>query len=174
MRPAMTAAEALHNLATDLAELEKRGSVRSGYIAARRREHQTIAKELATLQAEVQHLKKACNDELERNIETDLRLGMLANVLIILGFDPMVHLRRPITGGTYTNPDVYQLAAQQVVENDRAQGISHIMHLWRHRHIHVQHLKSLLDHALWHARLTIMLQPFNSLIHAKKEERRAA
>lgn len=170
----MTAAEALHNLATDLAELEKRGSVRPGYIAARRREHSAIATELATLRQEVDRLKEACNQEHERSQESDLRVGMLANVLTILGFDPLVHLRRPLNGATYTNPDVYRLAAEQVTANDAAQGISHIIHLWRHRHAHVWHLDQLLKHALWHARLTIMLRPFQHLIHGKEEERAAA
>jgi len=169
----MTAAQALANLTTDLNELEARGSVRPGYIAARRREHQAIATELAKLQQEVERLKEACNQEHERALESDLRMGMLANVLTILGFDPMRHLRRPLYAETYTNPDVYQLAAQQVVENDRTQGIAHIMHLWRFRHQHVWHLQELLNHALWHARLTIMLRPFQQLLHGKQERKAA-
>jgi hypothetical protein len=164
----MNATQALSNLQQDLAELERRGTVRPGYIAARRREHETIAAELHQLQLQVENLKQRCNDEHERNLETDLRLGMLANVLNILGFDPMVHLRRPLS-----NVDIYYQAAQNVDELRRAKGLHNNP---QHRMTKGQ-MKDLLANALWQARFTILLRPIEQKlqhIQLHGQERTAA
>jgi len=171
----MTAAEALHNLATDLAELEKRGSVRPGYIAARRREHQAIATELADLATKVQHLTDAANQEHELRLEAELRMGMLANVITILGHEPMVHLRRPLYGKCYTNPDVYRMAAEHVHQDQRRAGWAH-KRSGRRMPITWAEQAEMLNSALWSARLSLMLQPFQYLIdkhHHGQEEHTA-
>lgn len=149
----MTAAEAIANLRTDLAELEARNVVRPGLIAAKRSWVDTVDHEMKHLQQEVEQLKHRCNQEHEERLQAELRTGMLANVLTIMGFSPWQHLRCPLDGLTYSNPDVYMLAAQQQEERDRAQGLSGRIHLVGD----VFRLNDLLYHALWHARYTIML-----------------
>jgi|LakMenE01Jun11ns_1017448.scaffolds.fasta_scaffold9493061_1 hypothetical protein len=168
----MTAAEAIANMRTDLAELEARAVVRPGLIAAKRSWVDTVHHELADLQKQVDQLKEQCNQEHQHRLEAELRTGMLANVIRILGFCPMVHLRRPLTWNTYTNPDVYKLAAEQVDQQDLAEGLKNRMHLLPYR----KHLSWLLNKALWHARLTLMLQPYQHLIaqHQHGQEERTA
>lgn len=172
----MNALEAITHLRTDLNELEARGTARPGYIRAKRTWIDAVEHQLNRQQEELAKLKERCNAEHELRLEAELRTGMLANVLTILGFDPMVHLRRPLYGHSYTNPEVYQLAAQMVCEQDKSLGIHDRMHEWKYRNRMLSSLDSILKHALWSARLAIMLRPFQHLIerNEQQEQRPAA
>ena len=165
----MTAPEALHRMRTEVDELERKQLLRPSLIAAKRQWVATVEHELHHLQQQLAMLEQRMQEQRQHHRETDLRLGMLANVLTILGFDPMMHLRKPLHGSTYTNPEVYQLAAQQIDQlRDRRRPYSRTTH---------NDLRDLLAHAIWSARLELQLRPFKHLLnqaHGQEEERTAA
>lgn len=171
----MTAADAITRMRTEVDELERKQLLRPNLIAAKRQWIDTVAAALHEQQDELHRMQQHLQQLKAEHRETDLRLGMLANVLNILGFEPWRHLQCPLEGHTYTAPDVYQLAAQQQEEQDRRQGLANRMHLLRFR----KELDGILSRALWHARLTLMLAPFQHLIQQHtanhgQEERTAA
>lgn len=169
----MTAAEAIASIREDIAALEAKNlpSLRPGFFRRRRAEVDAIDAELATQAATIERLKEECSAMLEQQCETDLRLGMLANVLSILGFDPMVHLRRPLAD----EPDVYHDAAALVYEHRRAAGLSNRTQ----NHRTVGDLRDILINALWTARLERRLTSLNHQlakyrIHAPQQEKEPA
>lgn len=171
----MSPAEAITRMLTEVDELERKQLLRPSMIAAKRQWVQCVADALAEQQQHVEQLQAQLHQQEQQQRDADLRIGMLANVLTILGFNPMPHLRRPLHGGTYSNPDVYQLAAELQDQHDRQSGLSNRMQL-------VKHLRQMgyqLNRALWHARLTLMLAPYEQLIQKQQathgqEERTAA
>lgn len=166
----MTAAQALASIREDIDRLEAKDLVKPGYIMRKRREVDAIERELAAQAQAVQALEQAKATQEEQHRETDLRLGMLANVLSMAGLNPMLHLRRPLGD----NPDVYHDAAEFVHELRRAGGLINKPY----RYTHAQ-LLDLVNHAIWAARVhrrTAPGVPINAkdFLHASEEESTSA
>lgn len=164
----MTASEALASIREDIARLAKR-TVKPGFIRRKHAEVDAITEELDRLQKEVDRLNALIVHQDKAHRESDLRVGMLANVLSILGFNPMVHLRRPIE-----NADVYYRAAEYVARQERERDFGKPERLHIHR-TWVQ-MKDLLINALWWARLDIATERIDAALpqhmktNATKEE----
>lgn len=152
----MTATEAIASMREDIARLEAKNlGLKPGFFARRRAEVDAIERELASLQAMVDRAEFAEADTLRQAKESDLRTGILANVLQILGFSPWRHLRAPIE-----HADDYARAAAMVMEQAKAAGRSAYG-----RRLTATHgeLGVLLTDALHWARIDRLLQPFQHL-----------
>lgn len=164
----MTAAQAIASIREDIGRLEAKNLVKPGFIHRKRREADAIAAELETMEREIEQLKRSANQLEEENRETDLRLGMLANVLNMAGIDPMVHLRRPLGN----NPDIYYQASVFVEAIRRHSGL-----LNRFRNYTIAQLKDIISHAIWTARLhraTAPTVPIEQLAHEHEGDRERA
>lgn len=106
----MTAAEALSSIREDIDRLEARDLVKPGHIRRRRAEVDAIARELAMLRDELAAAMARIASNAKAQREADLRIGMLANVMLMIGIDPIPHLRRPTT-----EAETYNMAARFVL-----------------------------------------------------------
>lgn len=148
----MNAQEALTNLTEDADELERRGTVRPGYIRTRRQELAAIRAELQRMEAELLKAQSFAAMMAEEHLEGTERLTMLAYVLIIIGMDPMVHMRRPIA-----DFPVYRRAVELVAEKREEAGTSGTP--WRERWSWADR-NTLLNGLLMEARLDLGLKIF--------------
>lgn len=140
----MTAAQALASIREDIDRLEAKDLVKPGFIRRKRAEADAIEDEMSIMAMEIGHLKEKYQEVQQQQRETELRLGMLANVLSMAGLDPMLHLRRPIG----TNPDIYYHAARFVAAIRSQAGLCNRIPQWT-----LGDIKDIVAHAIWTARI---------------------
>lgn len=158
----MNAAQALHSIRQDIDELERKNVVKPGHIRRRRAEADAIADELRDLHAQ---LLQAANKQqaLERELEAEgLRLGMLANMLTILG----IPWERRLASCTEHEAEVMRRAARIASEHNR-NAADHNTPKWA--------LQAALRNAILAARMELQLATITPHIHGQEEaEGRAA
>lgn len=140
----MNAAQALASIREDIDRLEAKDLVKPGFIRRKREEADAIEEELSNITTEVEQLKQQLHKLQKEHRDTDLRLGMLANVLSMAGLDPMIHLRRPLAN----NPDIYYHAARFVAAIRSQAGLCNRIPDWT-----LGEIKDIVAHAIWTARI---------------------
>jgi hypothetical protein len=170
----MTADQAIASMWEDIARLEAKDLVKPNYIQRKKDEVDAIVDEITALGAKIQQLEKELEKKKEAQQESDLRIGMLANVLTMVGLDPLVHLRRPIS-----NAEVYRRAAEYVcwVESEHRKRLPGKMPFYTdpYEGRTLRQQKEIIANATWWARLQIHSEQTEKLADAyKKEDRRAA
>jgi hypothetical protein len=152
----MTAAEAIASIREDIDRLEAKDLVKPGYIKRKRSEVAAIERELFEQEYRIAQAERTVAQQATEISNAELRIGMLANVLSILGHDPMPHIRRSLAN----NPDVYYDAAVYVDELRTKSGRSN--RPWTFiKGYHEQ--RELLVNALWSARMNRLLTPTETL-----------
>jgi hypothetical protein len=157
----MNAQQALTNLAEDADELERRNTVRPGYIRKRREEIAAIRAELKRTEEALVQAQKWANTVQDEAMETTERLSMFVMVLIILGMDPGIHLRRPIE-----DFPVYKRAVE-LVERKRAEAGT-TSKPWRERWTWADR-NTLLNGLLMEARLDLGMEYFRPYLKRMQE-----
>jgi hypothetical protein len=157
----MTGEQALDNMAQDLDELERRKTVSPAYIRRKREELDAIRAELSAGKGHAAQLQAELERAAINHAEDAARVGMLANVLTILGLSPFGHLKRPVS-----DAPIYQRAAELISQQRKqpnAKGILREPWTFTAR-------VELLTNALYMARLDIRLRPFMNLLHRTEHE----
>ncbi len=165
----MTAATALASIREDLAALEAKNppSLRPGFFRRRRAEADAIERELMSMELELASHQHRMVKQAEDLRDSDLRIGILANVLIILGFPIRNYLTCPII-----DADVYELGAELITQARRETGT--LATVWREGWSWAQRTV-MLRTTLYNARIILSMKRHRTTDATKpKEESRAA
>lgn len=159
----MTAAEALASMREDIDALEAKNVVKPGHIRRRRAEVEAIADELESMQKAMFDLSEA-NDRLQRMVDHEaLQLGMLANMLTILG----IPWERRLAAANEHEAEVMRRAARIACAHNPRNTPDHNTPKWT--------LLAAMRNAILAARIELQLATITPHIHGQLQaEGRAA
>lgn len=152
----MTAAQALAELAADTDELEARGTVRPGYITRRRAQLQAIQAELKAAEQRVSKERQRADALGNEAMDTMERLELLSTAFLLMGMDPMPHMKRP-----QTDLPIYRKALKLLTTKMQEAGTTGKP--WRGRWSWADR-NYLLNGLLMEARLELGIEKMNELL----------